>query len=191
MCDESSSFSWMLRTESKIDVNHVFDLVRQTRVAVAYVQQHVTRMSSGDLFIYFFVKVALALLALWGSNSQQRQMRSRVETSPTTLSLTPWMGISNQALCCVSLCRSSSIYLRTTAAHQCPSLLTQRASTPLSWAVRLASWLCRERSARFPLTWQGKILAIKNRTSLDRTPTQPDPNTWEVNGQLPVGKLGH
>lgn len=63
MCAESSSFSWMLRTESKIDVSHVFDLVKQTRVAVAHVEQHVTRMSSGD---FFFCKVALALLALRG-----------------------------------------------------------------------------------------------------------------------------
>lgn len=66
MCDESSSFSWMLRTESKIDVNHVFDLVRQTRVAVAYVQQHVTRMSSGDLFIYLFCQSSFSIVSFVG-----------------------------------------------------------------------------------------------------------------------------
>lgn len=127
-------------------------------------------------------------------------MRSRVETSPTTpRSGTPWIEITNPhcfeepvALCwhcllCVPfLCHSSSIYLKTTAVHQCPSRLTRRASIPLSWVVRPASSLCRELSAHCLLIWQERMVAIKSRTSPDQTCTQPGRNTWEVNSKPPM-----
>lgn len=61
MCDESSFF-----TESKIDVNQVFDLVKQTRVAVAYVEQHRTRIS-----IWRFCMVTSALLVVRGQTASK------------------------------------------------------------------------------------------------------------------------
>lgn len=181
MCDESSSFSWMLRTESKIDASHVFDLVKQTRVAVAYVQQHVTRMSGGDFFFFSPSSFSIVSFAGRGRESNKPAKTDEVQSgNQSSHSARDSMNGNLKpscVLCVVFLCRSSSIYLRTTAAHRCPSPLTRRASTPPSWAVRPASWLCRERSARYPLTWQGKIPAIKKRTSPDRTPTRPDRNT--------------
>lgn len=66
MCDESSSFLWTSRTESKMDGNQVFDPVEQTSVAVVYVEQHMTRMSG-----WHFCKVTPALLVLRGRTASK------------------------------------------------------------------------------------------------------------------------
>lgn len=66
---------------------------------------------------------------------------------------------------------SSSIYPITTVALLCPSPLTRLASTPLSWGVRLGSWLCQEHSGLFLPIWQEKTVVIKSPTCLDQTRT--------------------
>lgn len=66
MCDESSSFLWMSRTESQGDLKQVFDRVKQTRVVVAYEQQYMTRISSCH-----FCTVTLILLVLRGQTASK------------------------------------------------------------------------------------------------------------------------